>query len=272
MSNIKPAIDPSYDPGPLPAWMGGSGEEQKTNGANGLGIIRQGRVHAPLRLLLYGQAGVGKSTFAAGMPSPIFLGSEDGSGHLDVARFPQPRNLREILSNLSLLLKEKHDYKTVIVDSLDWVEPLIWEEVARSRGKQHVEDIGFGKGYVQALTWWKVLLDNFDELRDKHKARICLLAHSQIKQFHDPEAEDGDGFDRYQLKLHQKAAELVSEWSDVKLFARFEYARQGKRTETRRVLCTRQTKAFDAKTRYRIPDTLELSWNALEQAIKESIK
>ena len=42
----------------------------------------------PPRIMLYGTEGIGKSTFAAQAPSPIFLPTEDGLGEIDCASFP----------------------------------------------------------------------------------------------------------------------------------------------------------------------------------------
>ena len=54
-----------------------------------LDAITRGKIEKPLRLLVIGVDGVGKSTFAAAAPSPIFLDAEDGSNNLDVARLPR---------------------------------------------------------------------------------------------------------------------------------------------------------------------------------------
>ncbi len=42
----------------------------------------------PPRVLLYGPAGIGKTTFGASAPRPIFLPIEDGLGRIDVDSFP----------------------------------------------------------------------------------------------------------------------------------------------------------------------------------------
>ncbi|WP_423830963.1 AAA family ATPase, partial [Staphylococcus pseudintermedius] len=41
-----------------------------------------------MRLLVWGVSGVGKTTFAAAAPNPIFLCTEEGAESLNVARFP----------------------------------------------------------------------------------------------------------------------------------------------------------------------------------------
>ena len=68
---------------------------------NALSHVRRGRISAPLRVLCYGAEGVGKSTFAAGAPKPLWLGAEGGTGHLDVDRLPEPKAWADVLSSLS---------------------------------------------------------------------------------------------------------------------------------------------------------------------------
>ena len=94
-----------------------------------LSAVTRGRVAAPLRVLCYGVEGVGKSTLGASAPAPIFLGAEDGSALLDVARFPQPRAWTDVLEAVRVLIHEEHDYRTLVIDSLDWIEPLVWAAV-----------------------------------------------------------------------------------------------------------------------------------------------
>ncbi len=55
--------------------------------------VRTGRIEKPIRVLMYGTDGVGKTTFAADAPGPVFLAAEDGTAQLDVARFPEPEEI-----------------------------------------------------------------------------------------------------------------------------------------------------------------------------------
>ncbi|MDR0869400.1 MAG: ATP-binding protein [Planctomycetaceae bacterium] len=46
-----------------------------------LQTIQTGKAQAPPRLLIYGTEGIGKSTFGASAPKPIFIPTEDGLDH-----------------------------------------------------------------------------------------------------------------------------------------------------------------------------------------------
>src|SRR5271165_6939092 len=90
---------------------------------NFLKNVTKGKLKKPFTVLVYGVDGVGKTTFAAGAPNPIFIGQEHGSNNLDVSRGRAPKDFDEIVADLKELRDDQHDYKTVVLDSLDWMEP-----------------------------------------------------------------------------------------------------------------------------------------------------
>jgi len=130
--------------------------------------IRRGRRHAPPRLTIYGTEGIGKSTTASQAPKPIFIPTEDGLDQIDCDSFPLARRFDEVMSALSALYSEEHPYQTVVIDSLDWLERLIWDDVCREYGVKSIEkaDGGYARGYTHALTQWREVLDGLDALRN----------------------------------------------------------------------------------------------------------
>lgn len=233
-----------------------------------LGSITRGKRDRPMRVVIAGIDGVGKSTFAAAAPSPVFLGSEDGTDQLDVPRFPTPQSWRDVLDAVEVLTAEDHAYQTFVIDTLDWMEPLIWRHVCERDGKQSIEDFGFGKGYVAALDEWRILLSALERMRAAKPIHVVMIAHTHIKPFKSPDSED---YDRYEMKLHTKAAGLVREWADLVLFATYEtFAVKNERTKRvkgistgARIMHTVRTAAWDAKSRYPLPEQMALSWSEL---------
>jgi len=225
------------------------------------------------RILLYGTAGIGKSTFAADAPAPIFIQTEDGLGSIDCARFPVVDSLDQVLSAITALYEQEHDFRTVVVDSLDWLERLIWAEVCRRRGVDNIEDIGYGKGYAFAQSHWRDVLDGLGALRTAKGMGVVLIAHSKIEKFDNPETES---YDRYSPRLHKHAAALVQEWCDEVLFATYrvhtrahEEGFNKKRTQGigtgERILRTSERPAHVAKNRLGLPEELPLSYGALAE-------
>ena len=107
--------------------------------------IQTGRENKPPRIMVYGQEGVGKSTFGASAPAPVFIQTEDGLGEIDTCKFPLAQNIGDVIAELTALRDEEHNFRTVIIDSLDWLERLIFDEVCKEFGVCSIEkaDGGF---------------------------------------------------------------------------------------------------------------------------------
>jgi hypothetical protein len=240
-----------------------------------LGAVTKGKEAKPSRVVCYAPEGIGKSTFAAGAPSPIFLDAESGTSHLDVARFPAPETWADVLDAVQVLRQDEHAYQTLVIDTLDAVEPLLWAHICAEAGVRSIEEVGggYGKGYVAAVDGWRRLLASLEALQRTRGMHVVLLAHSQVKAFRSPDAED---WERYTLRLHERSAGVIKEWADDVLFANLEIvtARDQKTKRVRgistgaRLAHTVRTAAFDAKSRSGLPETMPLAWSEFAAAIE----
>jgi len=240
-----------------------------------LASLRRGGEAQPPRLLVYGVAGVGKTKLAAAAPNPVFLQTEDGLGRLDAATFGLLRSFDAVMEALASLYSEPHDFQTVVVDSLDWLEPLVWQHACKINNWATIEEPGYGKGYIAALDLWRQYLDWINALREDRRMMVVQLAHTDIKRFDSPEHEP---YDRYVIKLHARAAALLQEHADVVMFANYRISTVKSdvgfnKKVTRalgsgeRVLYTAERPAFLAKNRYGLPDVLPLDWDAFAAAM-----
>lgn len=257
----------------------------ETNGkpASKLGGLKRERKTQAHRLLFYGTEGLGKSTLASCAPDPIFFDIEDGTGDLEVARYPFhdgadkniPRDMEQINGALRDLYDSDHDYKTLVIDTIDRLESMIWKAMlARDSGQRSIhnkngkpmnsiEDYGYGKGYNMAVDEWRSLAQKLDLLRLKRGMVIILLGHANVRPFKNPEGED---YDRYTLRIHEKAGGFLKEWCDVAGFCQFEELATKKDESDRimgistgrRLVRVQRTAAYDAKTRLPLPDPIEL--------------
>lgn len=246
-----------------------------------LQTIRTGKHPAPPRLLLYGTEGIGKSTFAAQAPKPIFISTEDGVNEIDCSSFPLARKFADVEQALAALEFEEHSFETVVIDSLDWLEQLIWDQVCIKFKVDNIEkaDGGYAKGYNHALNHWRRILEMLQYLRDEKKMVVILIAHAKVEKFEDP---DTNPYDRYSPRLHKHAAALVTEWADAVLFAGRKFRTETKdagfgKTRTiatgvgmdggERVIRTTGGPTCVAKNRYNLPFELPLSWDTFMAAM-----
>jgi len=242
-----------------------------------LSAVTRGRLKRPLKLLCYGAEGGGKSTFASQSPDPIFLCAEDGTSQLDVSRFPEPKSWADVIAAVKELTNGEHAFKTLVIDSIDWLQPLMIRHVCEAQGITEDKYHAFGLGEKYAVGFWKELIVALDEMREKRGIHVAILAHSTIAVFKNPEGED---FDRYQLALPNKAADLWKQWADVLLFLGWEtLTKKGDRNAKGilgdRFLYSERTAAYDAKNRFGIKAPIAIpeansAWQAFSQAVKQA--
>lgn len=249
-----------------------------------LATIQRGRQAMPPRVLMYGTEGIGKSTFGSQSPKPIFIQTEDGLDELDCDKFPLATTYDQVVSALAELRREPHDYETVVIDSLDWLERLVFDKLCAEHNAPSIEQVagGYSKGYTLALNCWREIIDLLNALRNQRGMVVLLIAHSKVERFEDPESSP---YDRYSPRLHKHAAALVSEWCDAVLFATRKIRTQSedagfnrKRTTAHaigkaggeRILRCVGGPSCVAKNRYGITDELPLSWGAFVAALSGS--
>lgn len=237
-----------------------------------LSSITSGSRTMPPRIYLFGPHGVGKTTWACSAPSPIVIQTEDGLGMLETPAFPLATSTAEVFSALETLYNENHAFKTVILDSADWLDYLIGKEI---RATNSEKDLAYGKDMLLIAEQWRLIIDWFNALRASKGMMIILVGHCEVKRYDPP---DSDSWERFQPKLINRASALVQEWADAVLFANFktfvkaEAVTQKKTIKKaissgERLIHTGEKPAYIAKNRYSLPETLPLDWSAFIQAM-----
>jgi hypothetical protein len=231
--------------------------------------IKSAPANRPTRFAMHGVPGIGKTTLAAEFPLPVFESPEAGFPRDLPYRpkvLPTPTKWEDVLEHVDFLTNEEHPFETIVYDTVDWLEPLLWRfccerdsgrktELNKSGAKLiSIEDYGFQKGYIAAEEEFRHFVDKLDVLQVKRGMHVVMLMHSHIKNFKNPTGPD---FDQWKPKPHALVSAIVSEWAENFFFGFYDIAAAKLVDEkkakgvggSKRILGTRSTAAYDAKNR-----------------------
>lgn len=245
--------------------------------------ITTGVQPVPLLALLYGPPGIGKSTFAATAPAPLFLPTEFGTHQLNVARLPEPKTLDDALAQLREFRGARHAYQTLVIDGLGGIQTLVYKHVCENppdgkAKRASIEDFGYGKGYVWALDQWDRLLVELEEIRRTRRTHILLLAHETLRRMPHPAGAD---YDQRVPDVYKETVNKLVRWVDNVFFATYKIGvvvAEGARDKGRgkgvstgaRLLRTAWRPDATAKNRFNLPFELPLDFPTLFDAIAAS--
>lgn len=221
--------------------------------------IIKGKIMSAQKTVVYGPEGIGKSTFAAQFPDPLFIDTEGSTKHMDVARLPKPSSFAMLLEEIKYVQSNPAVCKTLVVDTIDWAEQLCISDICSRYQKKGIEDFGYGNGYVYTKEEFGRFLNQLDEIIERG-INVTLTAHAQMRKFEQP--DEMGAYDRYELKLGKKTSSqtspLVKEWADTVLFVNYKTFAvasddKGKKFKAQggtRVMYTSHHPCWDAKNRW----------------------
>jgi len=249
-------------------------EAAKPRKASALSLITRQRKRRPFFGVLYGPPGVGKSTFASEAPNPIFIPCERGLDQITVAKFPTPQTLAEFGSYLKAIDEEPNDFQSMVIDTGDALELLIFDAVCKEGKVDSIEEYGGGwqKGYARARDYWARLLSRLTRMSESRT--VLLIAHSHLRTVTDPML--AASYDVFEMKIQQKSVELIRQSVDLILFARMAttVAKDAPKAKKGRGLIsgdremyTQPTTGLESKNRFNLESPMEFSWDALQAGV-----
>ena len=234
--------------------------------------IETGILKTPLKVVIDGPEGLGKTTLASKFPNPLFLDTEGSTTRLNVRRIKIP-NWEDLLDAVKYVKDNPSLCKTLVIDTVDWAELLAIRYVCNKNRKTSLEDFGYGKGYTFVADEFVELLKRLNEIRELG-IHIVLVAHAKPRKYELPE-EQGQ-FDRWEMKLSKQVAPLIKEWCDMLLFCNYKtYVIQSsdsttkKATGGKRVMYTTHNPCWDAKNRFGLKEELDLDFKEIAHLFTE---
>lgn len=225
--------------------------------------IKRGKVAAPWRWALCGTEGIGKTTFGATCPAPVFMPLEEGTNELDVARISGLSTYAAVRESIEDLAKDRQGFDTLVIDTADTLEAMMIDHVVTAHKWEDIESPGFGKGYVVLETELRSFLAALERMQRANGMNILLVAHVHVKKYSPPDSEP---FDRFDMKMREKSAALIREWCHAVFFAQHEILVSQVKGESKkrgfstgeRVIRTEEQAGYRAKNRYGLPATMKL--------------
>jgi hypothetical protein len=221
---------------------------------------------APIALI-YGAEGRGKTTLASKFPKPVAMLLERGLPRgVQVDAIDDITSYDNVIDSLRDLIRDPMGYRTLIIDTVDSLEPMLIAAVCAKNGWKNIESPSFGKGYVIADQEWGRFIRGITTLRDKHGMTIVMVAHAAIERVDDPRVPS---YTAYWPKLHKRARHLILDASDIVGFLAEDLKiatddsgfreRVRATSSSQRFLFVEGAPAYVAKNRYGMPPKIPIA-------------
>jgi len=214
---------------------------------------------------------MGKTTLAAMFPNPVFIRTEDGTaslaGNENVSLFPLATSSQDVLDAIEALGTEKHDFKTLVIDSITQLATLIESEIVAADPKAksiNQAGGGYGAGYGAASEIHRQIRDWSGSLATETDMNVVFIGHADTETLDLP---DMDPYARYCVRMHKKSIPHYTDNVDLVGLIRLKTFTRGdgdkKRaisTGEREILCFPQASSV-TKNRFNITEPLPFTFD-----------
>ena len=196
----------------------------------------------PVICTLFGEGGMGKTTLAAMFPNPVFIRTEDGTASLagndNVSLFPLATSSQDVLDAIEALGTEKHDYKTLVIDSITQLATLIESEIVAADPKAksiNQAGGGYGAGYGTAAERHRMVREYAGGLAYQSNMNVVFIGHADTETMDLP---DMDAFQRYTVRIHKKSLPHFTDNCDLVGLIRLKTFVRGSDGDKKRAIST----------------------------------
>lgn len=217
-----------------------------------------------------GDAGLGKTSLAATFPKPIFIRAEDGLQAIPLANRPDAlpllTSVDQLWEQLTALIKEEHDYKTLVLDSVTQLDTLFSNHIVDTDPKKPKSIAqalgGYGAGFQALSAYHGRVRKAAGLLNEKRGMHIVFIAHAETETIELP---DADPYTRYNIRMQKKSVSHYIDNVDLVGFLKLETFTQGDGERKKafsdgtRLLVTYATAANISKNRFGITEDLTVT-------------
>jgi len=213
---------------------------------------------AKMNTLIFSNPKVGKSTFCSQIPGALFAPTEEGLNYLEVNRVPLITKWSEILYLGQLLSKEPHDFKTVVVDTVDQLYQRAEEYICQVEGVKKVADIPMGAGYGMVKKEFIRVMTRFNSLG----LGLVFTSHSKLREVKTKTLT----YTMMDTSLSPGASQAICGFMDHILYAYIDEKGQ-------RLLRTKPTKYINAGDRSgKLPEVMQFSYDVFINHFNSAVK
>jgi hypothetical protein len=208
-----------------------------------------------LNIMIYGASGTGKTILTGSadavpeMRPVLFVDIEGGTESLR-ATYPDVETVRvttwkEMQAVYNVLHSGKHDYRTVVLDSLTEIQKFnmynIMTELYAAKG-----DSGKVDPDVPSMREWG---KNLEQIRRFVRAFRDLQMHTLFTALERQDKDERTGLVTIRPSLSGKMAEEVAAFLDIVMYYYVKEVKENEETVTKRLLLTRKSPQHTAKDR-----------------------
>ena len=212
-------------------------------------------------ILVYGRAKIGKSTLCSKFESPLFLATEPGLNHLEVFKV-NITSWVKFLEACSDIAKGGHEFKTIVLDTIDNLVVYCSDWVCKENGINHPSELPHGKGWSLVTSELNRALVKLGSL----PYGLIMVSHCDLTEVETKTRK----YSRWTISVSGKNRNVFLNMTDLILFVDSEVASDG---SEKRLIRTKPSMNYEAGDRSNLlPESLPLDYDELAKYFKKEDK